>query len=72
MPLTIDYDGPERVRLTDDAGAIVLAGSDAAQMILFRQMEWALQDQMDALEKQKWEYARGVYAGRVAPTDAVE
>jgi hypothetical protein len=75
MPLTIDYDGTGKdttVRLTDDAGAVVLTDADAAQMIRFRQMEWALQDQMDALERQKWEYARGVYAERVAPPDAVE
>jgi hypothetical protein len=50
----------------------MLTDADAAQMLLFRQMEWALQDQMDALERQKWEYARGVYADRVAPPDAVE
>jgi hypothetical protein len=74
MPLTIDYDGTGKdttVRLTDDAGEVVLAGSEAQQMILYRQAEWALQDQMDALERQKWEYARAMYAERVAPPDAV-
>jgi hypothetical protein len=75
MPLIIDYDGPgygTGVRLTDDAGEVVLTDADARQMLLFRQAEWALQDQMDALERQKWEYARGVYAERVAPPDAVD
>jgi hypothetical protein len=50
---------------------LATANSDPAHD-LWTQEEWALQDQMDALERQKWAYARGVYAERVAPTDAVE